>query len=171
MSQLTLNAELQNLLHLDQLPHIELDTLRPTDIPALAALSLIAYNRRETAENLTEAVEEMDMLFKGACGDPVNNSFVGAWLEDELVGAILVVLNPPWEDPIDPHVPVILELMVCPDLRSKGIATALIGEVSHRVHQQGYDSIQLRLDIRKTPAAARLYDYLGFTEVPDTPSS
>ena len=90
-------------------------------------------------------------------------SFVGAWSEGELIGAIFVTIGTPWDD--DDDQPYILELMVHPDYRGRGIATALIGEVAGRVGEAGFEDIGLRVDMRQAKAATRLYDYLGFEEV------
>lgn len=163
MSQLTLNAQLEALTGLKRPAGIELATLTRYDIPALAALALVAYDSPETAENLFESVDQMRMLFAGEFGNPLDNSFVGAWSEGELIGAIFVTIGTPWDD--DDDQPYILELMVHPDYRGRGIATALIGEVAGRVGEAGFEDIGLRVNMRQAKAATRLYDYLGFEEV------
>ncbi len=162
MSQLTMHAQLDALAGIDRPAGIELATLTRYDIPALAALYLVAYDSPEIAENLFEAIDEMRMSFDGAFGEVLDNSFVGAWLNGELVGAILVTVDPPWDDVDGPF---IIDLMVEPEFRGRGIATALIGEAAHRIAQAGYDSVGLRLDLNQAKAAARLYDYLGFEQV------
>ncbi|MDO5048813.1 MAG: GNAT family N-acetyltransferase [Actinomycetaceae bacterium] len=163
MSQLTLNAQLEALSGLERPAGIELATLTRYDIPALAALAVAAYDSPETAEDLYEAVDQMRMAFAGEFGRPLDNSYVGAWVEGELVGAIFVTIGTPWED--DDERPYIVDLMVHPDFRGRGIATALIGEAATRVGEDGYEDIGLRVDLHQAQAAARLYDYLGFSEV------
>ncbi|MDO5721558.1 MAG: GNAT family N-acetyltransferase [Actinomycetaceae bacterium] len=162
MSQLTLHAHLDALAGIDRPAGIELATLTRYDIPALAALYLVAYDSPEIAENLFEAIDEMRMSFDGAFGQVLDDSFVGAWLEGELVGAILVTVDPPWDDVEGPF---IIDLMVAPEHRGRGIATALIGEAAERIGNAGYQSVGLRVDLKQAQAAARLYDYLGFEQV------
>lgn len=161
MSQLTMHAQLDALAGIERPAGIELATLTRYDIPALGALYLVAYDSPEIAENLFEAIDEMRMSFDGAFGQVLDNSFVGAWLDGELIGAILVTIDPPWDDVDGPF---IIDLMVDPEMRGRGIATALIGEAAKRIAEAGYDSVGLRVDLHQAPAAARLYDYLGFVQ-------
>lgn len=163
MSQLTLQAQIAALAGIEHPAGIELATLTRYDIPALASLYLVAYDSPEIAENLYEAVDEMRMSFDGAFGQPLDNSFIGAWVDGELVGAILVTIDPPWDDVEGPF---IIDMTVLPEYRGRGIATALIGEASERIAQAGYETIGLRVDLHQAAAAARLYNYLGFEEVP-----
>lgn len=139
---------------------VELATLTRFDIPAIASLTLVAYGTDETAENLVEAVEELRMTFSGAFGRVLDNLFVGAWQDGELVGAILTTVDPPWDD-LPKDEPFIVDLVVNPKVQSKGIATALIGEVASRAGDLGYSSIGMRFNKAYT-RAAQLYDYLGF---------
>ncbi|MDO5719418.1 MAG: GNAT family N-acetyltransferase [Actinomycetaceae bacterium] len=164
MSQLTLNAQLKALSGLDRPAGIELATLTRYDIPALASLYLVAYDSEEIAENLFDAVEEMRLAFNGEFGKHLDNSFVGAWVDGELVGAVLVTINPPWDEVDGPF---IIDLMVAPKFRGRGIATALIGEVAARIDQAGYDMIGLRIDHHQAHDAFRLYEHLGFEEIPN----
>lgn len=163
MSQLTLHSKLNKLVDIERPEGIELATLTRYDIPALASLYLAAYDHRFTAEDLLEAVEEMRMAFNGEFGKPLDNSFVGAWIDGELVGAILLTVTSPWED-IPDGVPIITDLMVDPNHRGQGIATALVGEIALRVKKAGYDSISLRVDLHEAAPAAQLYTSLGFIE-------
>ena len=47
---------------------LEIATLTHYDIPAMAALHLVAYDRPTVAENLWEVTDEMRMAFDGAVG-------------------------------------------------------------------------------------------------------
>ena len=74
---------------------IEIATLTTFDIPALAVLTLEAYDDAVTPEALLETSEELRLTFEGAFGDTTEDSFVGAWDGGTLVGAILVVRGVP----------------------------------------------------------------------------
>ena len=165
MTRLTLQADLAKLDAAPQLEPLELATLTMYDVPALASLSVVAYEMPQTAESLFEASDELRMAFDGAFGTPRDDSFVGAWLDGQLVGAIMCVLDPPWGDA--PRGPYVTELMVDPEFRRQGIATALIGELGARAGEWGYDSLTLHLDMRRSPGAYGLYRDLGFTELED----
>ena len=111
---------------------IEIATLTPYDVPTLAILSLEAYGEPLTAEAIMESSEELRLTFEGAFGATTEDSFVGAWDGGTLVGAILVVRESPWDDP--PDGPFVVDLMVAPEYRRRGIATALVAEAARRGH-------------------------------------
>ncbi|MDO4259814.1 MAG: GNAT family N-acetyltransferase [Actinomycetaceae bacterium] len=161
MTQRTLKARLDALAEAERPAEFEIATLTRYDIPAMAALHVEAYNAPHTAESLLEATEEMRMTFDGAFGTPLDDSFVGAWENGLLVGALLAVENSAWED--DEDCPVVLDLVVDPAHQRRGIATALIGEIARRCTNWGYDTVALRIDAHHS-AAAKLYDVLGFEE-------
>ena len=141
---------------------IEIATLTPYDVPTLAILSLEAYGEPLTAEAIMESSEELRLTFEGAFGATTEDSFVGAWDGGTLVGAILVVRESPWDDP--PDGPFVVDLIVAPDYRRRGIATALVSEVASRCSQWGFDTLTLRLDTRHG-GAHELYSVLGFEEI------
>ena len=118
---------------------IEIATLTTFDIPALAVLTLEAYDDDVTPEALMETSEELRLTFEGAFGATTEDSFIGAWDGGTLVGAILVVRESPWDDA--PDGPFVVDLIVAPDYRRRGIATALISEVATRCSQWGFDSV------------------------------
>ncbi|QWW20389.1 GNAT family N-acetyltransferase [Schaalia sp. 19OD2882] len=164
MTQRTLQAQLDALADVERPADYEVATLTRYDIPAMAALHVEAYGAPRTAESLIEATDEMRMTFDGVFGTPRDDSFVGAWHEGTLVGALLCVTEPPWEEPGD--CPVVLDLVVDPEYRRRGIATALVGEIARRSAAWGHDSLSLRIDARHG-AAEKLYDVLGFEQSPD----
>ncbi len=162
MTELTLKAELGELDVTPPSKELELATLTYYDIPALAALAVEAYGRAPSAESLWEATDEMRMYFDGAFGQVRDDSFLGAWLDGELVGAIFCVLDAPYEGV--PRGPFVLDLIVDPTVRRQGLATALIAALAKRVDQWDYDSLSLQLDMGLMPEAFQLYQRLGFTE-------
>lgn len=164
MSQLTLYSSLANLKRVEAPSGVELKTLTPQDISALGELYLVAYDSPEVAANISEAIEEMKLSFDGEYGQPLSDSFVGAWAGDKLVGAVLLVVNPPWDD-LPETGPFIIDLMVLAKFRHRGIATALIGEAAYRAARAGYTNVGLRVDTEDATEAARLYAQLGFVEV------
>lgn len=159
---ITLQAQLDSLVGLDRPKGFEIGTLTRYDVPDVAALYLRSYPEGVAADSMAEAVEETRMAFDGAFGRPVENGFIGAWQDGELIGAVFAVLDPPWDD--IPKGPFVTELFVDPNTRGRGVATALLGELAKRCAEDGYDQLALRLDIAHADAAKRLYDYLGFNE-------
>lgn len=166
MTRLTLQAGLGNLDAPPPHDDIELATLTIYDVPALAALQLVAYGQRLTAEALLDTSDQMRMAFDGAFGTPRDDSFVGAWHQGSLIGAVMAVLDSPWDDA--PRGPFVTELIVDPEYRRRGVATALIGELAARAAEWGYDSLTLRLDLRQSPGALGLYQGMGFSVVEDS---
>lgn len=162
MTQRTLKAELGTLADVERPADLEIATLTRHDIPALALLHQDAYDEKDLFDDVEESTEEMRMAFDGVFGQPLDNSFIGAWYGGELVGAILAVLNPIWDDEPTPG-PVVLDLMVAPAHRRRGIATALVGELARRLNEQGEASISLRLEPHHGEAA-HLYGVMGFKE-------
>ena len=79
-----------------------------------------------------------------------------------LVGAILVVRESPWDDA--PDGPFVIDLVVDPEYRRRGIATALVAEIAKRSKEWGFETLALRIDSRHL-GAAELYGGLGFEEV------
>lgn len=163
MSKLTLTKNIAGLAALPVSGDLDLATLTRYDVPALASLVIVAYGEEESAMNLVETSEQIRMMMDGAYGTSRDDSMIGAWMNGELVGAIICVLDPPWDDV--PRGPFVLELVVDPRYQRQGVATALILELARRVHSWGYDSLTLNLDIRRSPAALQLYQGLGFEEV------
>ncbi len=163
MTELTLQADVESVGRELSVEGLELGTLTAYDIPALASLSLVAYKQPETAENFWAATDEMRLYFDGALGTPRDDSFIGAWVDGVLVGAIFCVLDSPFEGV--PRGPFVLDLMVDPEHRRTGIATSLVGLLGKRVEEWGYDSVTLRLDMRQMPEAFNLYRQMGFAPI------
>ena len=69
MDQRTLQPQLDAVADVDRPDDLEVATLTTYDIPALAALHLVAYDRPEIAENLWEATDEMRGLCRAVARD------------------------------------------------------------------------------------------------------
>lgn len=162
MEQRTLQAQVDALTDVDRPDGVEIATLTRYDIPTLAVLTLDAYGFDPNPDALMQASEELRMTFEGAFGSANADSFVGAWDGGTLVGAILTVLESPWDD--SPAGPFVVDLVVDPEYRRRGIATALVGEVARRCKDWGYDSLALQIDARHA-GAAELYGDLGFADL------
>ncbi|MEU4290940.1 GNAT family N-acetyltransferase [Kribbella sp. NPDC026596] len=133
-------------------PGVVLRTPSVADIPALGRLYFEAYEPGVAASTETEAVEDIQLSFDGAYGVLDLNLSRLAWLDDQLVGALLVVERAPWPD--TPDCPFIIELFTAPTHRRHGIARQLLSTCSAV-------TIALRVDDNNTPALT-LYHALGF---------
>ena len=155
MNTRTLHTQLEALTRGSCPEEYEIATLTRFDIPALALLSLAAYGMPTTVETLLEATDEMRLCFDGVFGTPLDNSLIGAWHDGTLIAAIIVVLDPPMEE--SSGIPHVIDLMVDPDFRRRGIATALVAEVARRCPSWGATSIAVRID-EENPHLPHLYD-------------
>lgn len=162
MKQRTLHAPVEALTGVDRPDGIEIATLTRYDIPTMAVLTLEAYGDEPNADNVLETSEHLRMAFDGAFGPTSDDSFVGAWDGGTLVGAILVVRESPWDDA--PAGPFVIDLVVDPQYRRRGIATSLVSEIATRCKEWGYPSLALRIDSHHL-GAAELYGDLGFEEL------
>lgn len=166
MNHLTLQADVEQIGTPSPLKGLELATLTTYDVPALASLCIFAYGGPRSAEALLENSAQMRMAFEGAFGATRDDSFIGAWLDGKLIGAVICVLDPPWDG--IPRGPFVSELIVDPQYRRQGVATTLVKELATRAQAWGYDSLTLNLDLRKSPEALRLYQEIGFSEVTES---
>ena len=133
-------------------PGVALRAPSVADIPALGHLYFEAYEPGVAASTETEAVEDIQLSFDGAYGVLDLNLSRLAWLDDQLVGALLVVERAPWPD--TPNCPFVIELFTAPTHRRRGIARLLLSTCAHL-------TIALRVDDNNTPALT-LYRALGF---------
>lgn len=129
--------------------------LTSADINAVADAYRRAYVDSPHAMTAPEAHEEIVATWSGEYGPLLETASFGVWLEDELVGAILTVLDPPWGDV--PPGPFILDLFVSPHHRRIGLGRALVQTVQNTLPAP----IALRVD-DAAPQARALYLSLGF---------
>jgi len=142
-------------------------TLRPqesTDVLALGALYWNSYPRGAAAIDLEDAVEEMEGVFAGEYGTPVEAASLVVVDEDGLlIGCVQTVTSPPWEG--IPAVPFVIELFVHPDHRRRGLGTLLLLAVGQACQEQGWQSLALNVQEETSAEAVHLYRRLGFTEI------
>lgn len=104
---------------------------------------------------LEVAREEIARTWGGEYGQLVPEACLGATVDGSLVGAILTVQDPPWEDV--PAGPFILDLFVVREHRGVGLGRSLVQAVQSAVASP----IALRVD-DTAPEARALYLSLGF---------
>jgi GNAT superfamily N-acetyltransferase len=141
--------------------------LRPqesTDALALGALYWNSYPRGAAAIDLEDAVEEMEGVFAGEYGTPVEAASLVV-VDDTglLIGCVQTVTSPPWEG--IPAVPFVIELFVHPDHRRRGLGTLLLLAAGQACHEQGWESLALNVQEETSAEAVHLYRRLGFTEI------
>lgn len=135
-----------------------------TDADALGALYWESYPRGVAAVDLEDAVEEMEGVFEGEYGTPVEAASLVVELPDgRLVGCVQTVTSPPWEG--IPAVPFVIELFVHPDFRRQGLGTLLLLSAAQACHEQGWESLALNAEERTAGEAVHLYRAFGFAEI------
>ncbi len=142
-------------------------TLRPqvpSDAEALGALYWDSYPKGAAAVDLEDAVEEMEGVFAGEYGTPVDAaSLVVADDEGNLLGCIQTVTSPPWEG--IPAVPFVIELFVHPEHRRRGLGTVLLLSAAQACHDGGWESMALNVQEETAADASQLYQRFGFVEI------
>jgi ribosomal protein S18 acetylase RimI-like enzyme len=130
------------------------------DEDALARLYLATYSE-EIVKDLAEAREELRITYKGEYGPLDLEASPLALDGDTPVAGVLTVTEAPWPD--TPPGPFIIEVMVHPDHRRKGLALYLILETARRLASTGRHTVALRVMSENT-GAVRLYRRLGFRD-------
>jgi [ribosomal protein S18]-alanine N-acetyltransferase len=142
-------------------------TLRPqepSDAEALGALYWDSYPKGVAAVDLEDAVEEMEGVFAGEYGTPVEEaSLVVVDADGSLIGCIQTVTSPPWEG--IPAVPFVIELFVHPGQRRRGLGTVLLLSAAQACFAKGWESMALNVQEETAGEAVHLYQRLGFTEI------
>lgn len=142
-------------------------TLRPqvpSDAEALGALYWDSYPKGAAAVDLEDAVEEMEGVFAGEYGTPVDEaSLVIEDADGTLIGCIQTVTSPPWEG--IPAVPFVIEVFVHPSQRRRGLGTALLLSAAQACYDKGWESIALNVQEETAREGLHLYRQLGFAEI------
>jgi GNAT superfamily N-acetyltransferase len=134
------------------------------DSAALGALYWDSYPKGVAAVDLEDAIEEMEGVFEGEYGTPVESaSLVVTDNAGALLGCIQTVTSPPWEG--IPAVPFVIELFVHPGQRRRGLGSLLLLTAAQAVHEEGWESIALNVQEETAAEATHLYRALGFTEI------
>lgn len=142
-------------------------TLRPqmpSDAQALGALYWDSYPKGAAAVDLEDAVEEMEGVFAGEYGAPVEQaSLVVEDSDGTVIGCVQTVTSPPWEG--IPAVPFVIELFVHPEHRRRGLGTLLLLSAANACHELGWESMALNVQEETAGEAQHLYHRLGFVEI------
>jgi len=125
----------------------------------MGRLYFASYEPGVASATEAEAVEDIQLSFDGVYGVLDLRLSRLAWLDDQLVGAILVVERAPWPD--TPDCPFIIELFTAPRRRRLGIARSLLTTCLHSAHGE----VALRVAEGNLPAR-ELYGSCGFVSWP-----
>ncbi len=137
---------------------------RPSDAEALGALYWDSYPKGAAAVDLEDAVEEMEGVFAGEYGTPVEEaSLVVEDSDGAVIGCVQTVTSPPWEG--IPAVPFVIELFIHPQHRRRGLGTALLLSAAQACHDSGWESMALNVQEETGKEAGQLYQRLGFVEI------
>ncbi|MDO5060464.1 MAG: N-acetyltransferase [Actinomycetaceae bacterium] len=131
-------------------PQITLRPLLETDSDALAQLYVDAYGS-DVFASLEAAQREIYETFQSDYGKLIPAATLVATQADELIGCILTVSSPPWEDVS--HLVFVIDLFVHPKYRGKGIGHALLAsslnacptgkQVGLRVSSENHSAVAL----------------------------
>jgi GNAT superfamily N-acetyltransferase len=133
----------------------------PDDVDALARLYLDAYPPGVAVSDLDEATAEMEAVFAGEFGVPLESaSLVALDGDGELVGCVQTVERGVWEG--TPDCPFVIELFVDQSQRGQGLGAALLGLAARACSEAGADQLALNVDPAVSPGAFRMYLAMGF---------
>lgn len=142
--------------------------LQPEDIPWLAAASWEAYHGFRDFETWEATVASTQEMFTGRWGDAMPVASPVAVTEDGLIaGAVATVHRLDWDQA--PDHPYILNCIVLPDHRRRGVARGLLAAAARGAKAVGERSLGLTVDEDAVGPRA-LYEGVGFVEVSRGPA-
>ncbi|MGB4589758.1 MAG: GNAT family N-acetyltransferase [Clostridiaceae bacterium] len=139
----------------------EITPVKETLINEIADAMLDAYKGTidDEGENISQTLDELKRLFRGSYG-PLMEEASYLVMEDKKVAAALLTCLYRGE-------PTITYTFTRKDAQRLGYATGLIAKAEQDLYKNGYHSLFLYVTLENTPAV-RLYESLGFIEVPIT---
>ena len=126
----------------------------------LAQAYLDAYPPGIAAQNLGEALQEIDSTFAGEYGALRLDASWIAVQDETAIGAILVVEQSIWDDKLSG--PFIIDLFLTPVSKGRGLGRLLIQTAISSCAHAGDTQLRLRIGEGTSAAAAHLYASLGF---------
>jgi ribosomal protein S18 acetylase RimI-like enzyme len=158
--QLTLIADIHDILRSrrERADGYEIRETTMRDKQSLASIYFSAYDR-EIVSDLKAAEEEIAQTFEGEYGRLDLEASPIATHQGLPVGSVMTVKVAPWDD--TPPGPFVIELMVHPDHRGRGLAEHLMLTAARRLAARGERTMALRVMSDNTKALA-LYEKLGF---------
>ena len=140
------------------------------DVTELGALYWDSYPKGVAAVDLEDAIEEMEGVFEGEYGEPLEAaSLVAVGSDGQLIGCIQTVTNAPWEG--TPKGAFVIELFVHPEHRRHGLGRALLLSAAAACEQAGWTTLALNAQDATSAEAIHLYRNLGFLEVEQAPAA
>ena len=160
MAQLTLIANINHVLRSEResAAGYSTRTTSERDKPALADLYFAAYTR-EIVSDLKAAQDEIERTFDGEYGRLDLEASPIATYRRALVGSIMTVKEAPWDD--TPPGPFIIEVMIHPNHRGRGLAAHIMATAAQRLASMGKKTVALRV-MSDNQKALSLYRKLGF---------
>jgi ribosomal protein S18 acetylase RimI-like enzyme len=110
-------------------------------------------------ENLSQTIDELKRLFTGSYGPLMEEASYLIMEDKNVVSALLTCLYR--------GEPTITYTFTRKEAQRLGYATALIAKAEQELYRKGFHSLFLYVTLENTPAI-RLYESLGFIEVPLT---
>lgn len=149
-------------------PGVHVRPQTPDDTEALGALYWDSYPKGDAAVDLDDAIEEMEGVFEGEYGTPLESASLVAIdiPTDTVIGCIQTVTDAPWEGV--PQGPFVIELFVHPDHRRRGLGTTLLLSAAQAAHEAGWEALALNVQEETATEAVHLYRRHGFADA--TPS-
>jgi ribosomal-protein-alanine N-acetyltransferase len=164
--QLTLIAEIVDVLRPERQlgPGYDIRETTDQDVSELADLYFAAYSP-EMVKDLPAAREEIEQAFRGEYGRLDLTASPVVIHGGVIVGSVTTVDEAPWDD--TPPGPFIIEVMVHPDHRRRGLAECMIKAAAGRLAKAGRQTVALRVMSDNTKALP-LYHRLGFASWTET---